>query len=66
MASSRNRLNPRHQFQSTVEIDQHGEYISGNRYYLPNLEYYTEAQAFDFLRTFHYTTRNIRQPMRND
>ena len=65
MTSSENLLNSRHKFQSTAEIDKYGNYISGNRYYLPNLEYYTEAQAFDFLRTFDCPTRIIRQQILN-
>ena len=63
MISSENFLNPRHKFQSTAEIDHYGNYISRNRYYLPNLEYYTKAQAFDFLETFDCTTRSIHQQM---
>ena len=65
MSSSRNLLNARHRFQSTAKIDQYGNYITGNRFYLPNLEYYTEEQNFDFLRTLDCTTRSICQQMLN-
>ena len=65
MVSSRNLLNPRCRFQTTGRIDQYGDYITGSRFYQPNLEYYTEEQAFDFLRTFGCTTRSIHQQMFN-
>ena len=55
----------RKKFQSTTKIDQYGEYIIENKCYLPNLEYYIEEQAFDFLRTFDCTTRSMRQEMLN-
>ena len=60
MNSSTNNLNSRHKFQFTAQIDRTGDYITGTKSYLPNLEYYTKEQAFDFLRTFDCTTRNIR------
>ena len=58
-------MNFKHKFQSTSKLDRYGDYITGTKSYLPNLEYYTKEQAFDFLRTFDCTTRNIRQQMLN-
>ena len=65
MNSSTNNLNSRYNFQSTAKLDRLGDFITGTKSYLPNLEYYTKDQAFDFLRTFYCTTRNIRQQMLN-
>ena len=63
MNSSINNLNSRHKFQFTAKICRSGDYIIGTKIYLPNFEYYTKEQAFDFLRTFDCTTRNICQQM---
>ena len=58
-------MNSRHKFQSTAKINRSEDFITGTKSCLPNLEYYTKEQTFDFLRTFDYTTRNIRQQMLN-
>ena len=65
MNSSTNNLNSRHKFQSTAKLDRSGDYIIGIKSYISNLEYCTKEQAFDFLKTFDCTTRNIRQQMLN-
>ena len=51
----------RHKLQSNCKIDRNGDYIIGQNFYLPILKYYTEEQAWDFLKNFDLTRRNIRK-----
>ena len=57
--SYKNRL------QSNSRLNQEGDYLVGQSLNLPNLKYYIQDRAWDYLRPFNCTTRSIRQNLLN-
>jgi len=53
--------NYKNRLQSNSKLDKEGDYLGGQSFNLPNLKYYSEEQAWDFLRVFDRTPRRLWQ-----
>lgn len=52
---------PKNKLQSNSRLDREGDYLASQSFNLPNLKYYTQDQVWDYLRSFDYNTKSIRQ-----
>ena len=59
MSYSKNKL------QSNSRLDRQADYLGGQSCNLPNLKYYTQDQVWNYLISFDWTTRSIRQNLSN-
>ena len=51
--------------QSNSKVDKDGNYLVGQSFNLPELHYYNQEKAWDYLRSFDLTSRSIRQNLLN-
>jgi len=45
---------PKNILQSNCRLNQEGDYLAHQSFNLPNLNYYTQEQAWDYLRSLNY------------
>ena len=55
----------KNKLQSNSKLDKDGSYLAGQSFNLPELNHYTQEKAWDYLRSFDLTPKNIRQNLLN-
>ena len=56
---------PKNILQSNSRLNREGDYLAGQSFNFSNLNYHTQDQGLDYLRSFDCTTRSIRQNLLN-